>query len=186
MITPVRSMKIVITLKVVVISHRSKNGRKSTFFSYPPVKTDVSGPIELPGEVPHLGSRVTATCGQKIGLKGNSFIRQEMPVSDNCPTKNVESKSDMEPISATKIKNAYSLLLAPKNQAIVKSKTSAKNKADRKGSQPNPPKKFGKKPNSSKSVMPAPSMQKQKLLAEFFVAMDPVANRKPGLDGGAV
>ena len=122
-----------------MISHRSKTGRKSTIFSYPPVKTDVSGPIELPGDVPPLDSRVTATCGQKIGLKGNRFSRQEMPVSDNCPTKNVETKSVMEPISATKVKNAYSLLLAPKNQAIVKSKTSAKNKADRKGSQPNPP-----------------------------------------------
>ena len=63
---------------------------------------------------------------------------------------------------------------------------STKNKAGRTGNQPNPPKKFGRKPTSSKRVKPTPSKQKQLLLAELFVSMDPVANGKPGLDGDAV
>ena len=120
-----------------MISNRSKIGRKSGFFSYPPVKSDVSGPkpspnepVELPVDVPLKLSRSTAKCDQEIGSKGNRISRQKMPVSDSCSTKNVETNSVLEPISATNIKNAYSLLLAPQKQGIEKSKISTKIRLD--------------------------------------------------------
>ena len=152
-----------------MISHRSKVAKTAEFFKFEPI----------------FGPRAAAEppMEQKSSPKGNDSIRQKN--SKLCPifTKNVENKPTVGGPMAKPAKKSDVFAL---DEAKCRKDPPKKSQLRPKSTpmMPNPAKKFGRKPSVRGLCESTPSVQKQRLLVDYFSAAVDKTNQGDGFEDG--